>query len=103
MRKCKKCHRQISIMEEYCSGCLKNLSLREKLIEALRREHFFKPCSTNRSFGNFVKIKTSGNKMIKDYASLRPYFAFSETYLITNIHRLSPNFEIGSLAGSNLQ
>jgi hypothetical protein len=41
MKKCKKCQRQISIMEEYCSECLKNLSLREKLVEALRKEHFF--------------------------------------------------------------
>jgi hypothetical protein len=40
-------------MEEYCGECLKNLSLREKLIEALRKEHFFQSGSTNRSLGNF--------------------------------------------------
>jgi hypothetical protein len=55
MKNCKKCPRQISIVEEYCSECLKNLSLREKLIEALRREHFFQSDSTNRSFGNFLE------------------------------------------------
>jgi predicted amidophosphoribosyltransferase len=62
MKKCKKCHRQISIMEEYCSECLKNLSLREKFIEALRKEHFFQSGSTNRSLGNFCEylIRTGG-------------------------------------------
>ena len=55
MKKCKKCHRQISIMEEYCSECLKNLSLGEKLVEALRKEHFFQSCATNRSLGNFCE------------------------------------------------
>jgi len=72
MKKCKKCHRQISIMEEYCSECIKNLSLREKLIEALRKEHFFKQGSTNRSLGNFSEYGLKG-----DFTSFNLPNAFS--------------------------
>ena len=82
MKNCKKCPRQISIMEEYCSECLKNLSLREKLLEALRKEHFFQSGSTNRSFGNFCEyaLKSSENQRFSS-----PKFFATQTFLNANI------------------
>ena len=84
MKKCKKCHRQISIMEEYCSECLKNLSLREKLIEELRKEHFFQSGSTNRSFGNFSEYALKSSLFASQCRSPK-FFATQKTFLNPNI------------------
>jgi len=93
MKKCKKCHRQISIMEEYCSECLKNLSLREKLIEALRKEHFFKSCATNRSLGNFSEYQLRGSQ---NRCFAPPNFSYGKTTLNNNIMWLRPNLNFCS-------
>lgn len=37
MKKCKKCGIEIPIIEEYCTDCIKNLSLREKVINDLEK------------------------------------------------------------------
>lgn len=54
MKKCKCCFKTISLLGgDYCDECYKRLPLNKKFVEGLKREHFFKQGSTNRSLRNF--------------------------------------------------
>ena len=83
MKKCKRCLMSISILDgDYCSKCIEKLSLREKIIEKLKREHFFKSCSTNRSLGNFCEYKLRGSQ---NRCFALPNFSFGKTTLNNHI------------------
>jgi len=62
MKKCKCCLNAISLLSgDYCDECYKRLPLHKKFVEGLKREHFFKQGSTNRSLGNFSEYQFKGN------------------------------------------